>query len=203
MKNKAQVWVETVLYTLIGIALIGIVLGLVMPKITDIKDKMVVEQSINALNEIDQKINDALKAPGNERAVSLTLKRGSLLIETTEILKGNTAGPSTTATDKLVLTIDGLRKPYSELNSDIDMNRVTVKTTKKAKYSVNLTVELKGIDLTYGKSDSNEGQLAQTLTNAPLPYKLIIKNNGLVCVNNCGAAITNQVKAINVDIHQG
>ena len=46
LKKKGQIWVETVLYTLIGLALIGITLAIMMPKITQSREKVVVEQSI-------------------------------------------------------------------------------------------------------------------------------------------------------------
>ena len=38
--HKGQVWVETVLYTLIGLALIGVVLAIITPKINETRDKI-------------------------------------------------------------------------------------------------------------------------------------------------------------------
>ena len=43
--KKAQVWIETVIYTLIALALIGTVLAFVKPKIQEIQDKIVKIQS--------------------------------------------------------------------------------------------------------------------------------------------------------------
>ena len=61
MRNKkGQVWIETVLYTLIGISLIGLVLAFVTPKINEAKDRAVVEQTINSLSTFDEKMNAAL-----------------------------------------------------------------------------------------------------------------------------------------------
>ena len=67
--RSAQVWIETVLYTLIGLALIGIVLTFVMPRINEAKDKIVVEQTIASLNAFDEKIQMTLQAPGSRRRV--------------------------------------------------------------------------------------------------------------------------------------
>ena len=63
--ERGQVWVETVLYTLIGLALIALVLAFVTPKINQSRDKIIVEQTINSLNEFDEKIGAVLSAPGN------------------------------------------------------------------------------------------------------------------------------------------
>ena len=45
---KGQIWVETVLYTLIALALIGITLAFVMPKINESKNNLIVEQTISS-----------------------------------------------------------------------------------------------------------------------------------------------------------
>ena len=70
MVKKAQIWIETVLYTLIGLALIGIVLTIVTPKINEQKDRSVIEQSIEALNNFDSKITETLdRGGGNVRSI--------------------------------------------------------------------------------------------------------------------------------------
>jgi len=37
--KRAQVWVETVIYTLIGLSIMGVVLAVAIPKINETKDK--------------------------------------------------------------------------------------------------------------------------------------------------------------------
>ena len=54
--KKGQVWIETVVYTLIGLSIIAIILTMAMPQIDKMKDKSVVEQTATALNELDKKI---------------------------------------------------------------------------------------------------------------------------------------------------
>ena len=60
MNLKGQVWIETVVYILIGLALIAIVLAFVMPRINEEKNKAIVEQTIKALSVLDDKINEVV-----------------------------------------------------------------------------------------------------------------------------------------------
>ena len=56
IRKDGQVWVETVIYTLIGLAIIALVLTAALPKINAKKDEMMIEQSIEALGNIDSKV---------------------------------------------------------------------------------------------------------------------------------------------------
>ena len=53
-KNKGQIWIETVLYTLIGLVLIGVTLAIVMPKINAARDRILVEQTASSMGVIDE-----------------------------------------------------------------------------------------------------------------------------------------------------
>ena len=57
-EKKAQVWVETVIYTLIGLTVIGILLGFSKPKIDSMKDKIIIEQTIDLFERINSLILD-------------------------------------------------------------------------------------------------------------------------------------------------
>ena len=48
-RKKGQIWVETVIYTLIAFAMIGLALSFVKPKIDEIQDRGIIEQSITLL----------------------------------------------------------------------------------------------------------------------------------------------------------
>src|SRR3989344_7977654 len=52
-QTKGQIWVETVVYTLIAFTLIGLVLAFIKPKIEEIQDKGIVEQSVSVLQDMD------------------------------------------------------------------------------------------------------------------------------------------------------
>ncbi|MDO8459736.1 MAG: hypothetical protein Q7S74_01370 [Nanoarchaeota archaeon] len=172
--KKGQIWVETVLYTLIGLALIGITLAIISPKISQTKDKLVVEQSINSLNVIDEKINEVLgRGPGNVRIISdFTIKRGEFYINSTG--------------DSIVYVIKDLNKPYSEPGIPINIGRIKV-LSEEGKKSSTVYLTLYYIDtanITYhGEKDVKKFSAAST------PYKFLIENVG--DVNNTGLFIIN------------
>ncbi len=159
--KKGQVWIETVLYTLIGLALIGMVLGFAMPKITDAKDKAAIEQTIKSLDDFDGKMNTLL-IPGNVRIYELTLKRGSLNFNL--------------ANNKVSFIIDDLRKPYSEPGVDIAAGRIIIRSEKGQKdSSVILTLNY-DLDIVYGAGDENTGE--KKFNPASIPYKFSMTNIG-------------------------
>ncbi len=162
IKRKAQIWVETVIYVLIGLALIGLVLGFVVPRINEAKDRLVVEQTIDSLNAVDEKINSALTAPGNVRRIDFTMKKGELYIKPEE--------------DRIVFVFEGLGEAYSEPDSVIEFAKVEEVTRKMQKgYSIELTLNYaEEFDLRYENSGSEK-----KLTQSATPYKFSIINRGV------------------------
>ena len=79
--SKGQVWIETVVYTLIAFAILGAVLGFAKPKIEELQDKAVIEQSILMLENIDGIIEEIKTVQGNKREIELGIKKGSLTID--------------------------------------------------------------------------------------------------------------------------
>ena len=80
MNKKGQIWVETVVYTLIAFTLIGLVLTFAKPKIEEIQDKGLIEQSIKVLDDIDLIIK-TLGGSGNQRLIMLGISKGTLNID--------------------------------------------------------------------------------------------------------------------------
>jgi len=163
-KRRGQIWVETVLYTLIGLALIGAVLALATPKINEAKDRAVIEQSVDSLNVLDGKIRDVLdKGDGNIRKVELlTLKRGKLTINPLN--------------DNIVFFIDGLEKPYSEPGVAIEVGSIKITSEEGAKKST-VSLELNyssSFNLTY-----NGGEEIRSFTAASIPYSFSFENKGV------------------------
>jgi len=81
MQKKGQVWIETVTYTLVAFVLIGLVLAFAKPKIEELQDQSIIEQSLTMLKQIDsvvQEINE--KGIGNKRKIEINLRKGSLTI---------------------------------------------------------------------------------------------------------------------------
>jgi len=164
MNKNAQVWIETVIYTLIGLSIIGVVLGLVKPAIDERKDSMSIKQSIDLLNYIDQQIDD-VKYSGAGTSIPLDIKigRGKLYLDGEK--------------DKISMVIDGSRSKFSEPGEVVsiggNIQALTVK--KSSKYTVNLSIDYSNrANITYKRKD-----ILQTLQSAPVAYGFYLKNNGL------------------------
>jgi len=159
--KRGQIWIETVIYTLIGLALIALVLSYAMPKISQMKDNALVEQSISAMNGLNDKIVEVRNSPGSRKVVDFTLKSGELLID-----------PSN---NSLSLSIDGLSSAYSEPGVGIDIGKAKVLTEKNQKdYSVNIKISYPNINITYNGQDS-----LKKLDASSNPYKLTLTNRGV------------------------
>ncbi len=160
MNKKAQIWVETVIYTLIGLSILGVLLAVSKPKIESYQDRLIIEQTINSLNEIDSKIyNSLLGGNGNRRIVDLKISKGTLTIDSKE--------------DKLYWVLDSSYK-YSEPNLEVPWGKMTVLTSgESSPWKIQIGINYPGIDLTYNGND-NTKELGQ----APVPYELIIENLG-------------------------
>lgn len=59
--KSGQVWIETVLYTLIGLSIIGVILAMVRPAIEEKRDEITLQQSIDILKGIDNNIADVIQ----------------------------------------------------------------------------------------------------------------------------------------------
>lgn len=162
MKEKGQIWVETVLYTIIILAIITIILGFVLPVIEKQKDESMVEQSINSLKILDEKIKDASKENGNVRIAELGIREGELFID----------GQS----NKIVLVLSELSSVYSQPGQSIQIGNVRILSTEgKKKSSINISLEY-GFNLTYDGKD-----VITKFSPARIPYKFSIENiNGII-----------------------
>ena len=157
-KNKiAQIWIESVLYTIIGLSIIGIVLAFVIPKVNESKDSIIVEQSITSLKQLDSKINDVARQKGNIGRIDFNIKRGYLYINSTG--------------DRITLVVDGLTSLYSESNVSISDGNLKILSMKGQKTNtVYLTLDYE-LNITFnGKDDEKK------ITAANLAYKLLIEN---------------------------
>lgn len=161
--NKGQIWVETVIYTLIGIALIGLVLAILTPKIKEYKDRSVIEQTIESLNLIDSKIIETLDAPGNKRKINFKLDRGLLVINSTG--------------SKIKYILDESNVRYSEPDVPVSIGRIKVLTEELTEtYKITLTLDYL-YNITYdGKNNKEE----QEFTPVSIPYQFFVENKGVV-----------------------
>jgi type II secretory pathway pseudopilin PulG len=157
--RRGQIWVETVIYTLIGMAVIGLVLAGALPKINEKKDSLTIERSIEALGNIDDKIYAVLGASGSRRVVNLEVKSGSLVIDP--------------AANTISWIIDS-SFAYSEVDKPVPFGKLSITTTKKGDYEVKLELKYNNFNLKYDGQDTEE----RRFNVAPTPYVLVINNNG-------------------------
>jgi hypothetical protein len=158
LKKRGQVWIETALYTLIGLTLIGLVLGFVNPRINQSRDTVLVEQTISSLNILDERINII---EGNIRVFDFAIRKGEFYILPEE--------------DKIVFSLNDLSKPYSENGSTIDLGRIELFSLKVQKGGItNLTLSYAGrFDIQFNGGEDNV-----KFNSAPTPYKFSVTNKG-------------------------
>ena len=161
MENKrGQIWVETVIYTLIALILIGLVLSFVKPKITEVQDKSVIQQSISTLNEINNVVTSiAAEGPGNKREVDVSLGEGMLMIDGVN--------------NQLVFSLQSTYQ-FSEPEKNVSYGNIVIFDHVENNLNlINLTLNYSQYNITYG------GQNTQGfITAASTPYKVFITNKG-------------------------
>jgi type II secretory pathway pseudopilin PulG len=174
-----QIWVETVIYTLIALTIMGIVLSFAIPKIGQIKDKATIDQTVDVLKEMNNVILSAVQnGPGNKRVVEINIKKGSLTIDKTN--------------DDIIFSMS-TDYIYSEpceasdtvcAGKTIDIGNVKALTKKEGSaYNVLLSVDYTSYnyDLTYNKDNdiANYNTGVEKLDQSTTPYKIVIENKGL------------------------
>jgi len=167
--GKAQIWIETVIYTLIALIMIGAVLTFARPKIQEIQDKIVIDQSFESLEEIDSQIMSAINGGiGNKRIISVEIKKGELKIDDQE-------------PNQILFILKDSRSIYSEPTTDPEKflkigGKIEVQTQKTGKTAV-VVLRLKydpgDVDIIYSSEYGN------ILGKSPSPYKFTITNLGL------------------------
>ena len=158
--KKGQVWMETLLYTVVSIAILGVVLSFALPKLEQNKERALIAMHISTLKTLDALVLNLANAPaGNSRAYSLQLERGTFVIDGTA--------------NKLLFTIPEVGVKYSEVGVTIHDGSVSVLTSAagKKKYTITLSTSYDslGLDLVADQKDS-----ALEFTQAPTPYTLQI-----------------------------
>jgi hypothetical protein len=161
MKKRGQVWIETVTYTLIAFMLIGLVLAYAKPKIEELQDKVIIDQSIKMLKDIDFVSSEVGEGSvGNKRKIQILLKKGSLELNPLE--------------DLIIFHIQS-RYTYSEPGEGYEDGGINVLTQTMGKYNnVTLTLNYSG---TYNITH-NDLENSKTLSKSSTPYNLFISNKG-------------------------
>ncbi len=162
---KGQIWVETMVYTLIAFALMGLVLAFVRPKVQAIQDQGVIEQSVSVMNDLNSVIT-SLGVPGNQRVLDVSINKGTFTWDSKN--------------DEISIDVPS-NSEYSQPGQNVSSGNVVILTKQQGSaYDVTLTISYAGLyNLTFNNLDSSD-QLSQS----PNPYKILIENNGVDASGN-------------------
>ncbi|MGD9275995.1 MAG: hypothetical protein PVJ67_02385 [Candidatus Pacearchaeota archaeon] len=160
--KRGQVWVETVIYTLIALIMIGTVISVVKPKIEAGRDQAVLDQSLGLMKTLDSVFKDLSQAPGNQRIIELGVKKGNFIIDA--------------KSDKIIFEMES-KYQYSEpwVLIDNDASGITFYTEKIGK--INNVTLTKDYSDEYNLSYFAEDKL-KILSSSSNSYKATILNRG-------------------------
>ncbi len=162
MEKRGQVWIETVVYTLIGLVIIGSLLAISKPKIDEIKDQMVIKQTIDAMKTLNQQIEETSQTAGIKRVPEIRFQKGELIISPSEnIIYWKYENSHSQYSEPGVLIQDGELKILTEKDKTISIKIYL-------NYSERFNIKYDG------------GNEEKTLQNANLPYSFAIENMGAV-----------------------
>jgi hypothetical protein len=157
--KRGQVWIETVIYTLIAFVMIGLVLSFARPKIQELQDQLILDQSIEVLKKIDSTIL-SMGSAGNQRILPVTIKKGEIQIDGEE--------------DKIIFNMES-KSLYSEPDKEIIDGSVIILTKEKTDLNlVTLTLDYNEIyNLTMEGKDEKK-----SLSSASTEYSISIIHKG-------------------------
>lgn len=158
MKKRGQALIEAVIYILIGLALIAIVLTFAYPKIQEIQDKALLEQSLEMMQDMADTIKDVNQGgEGSQRIIEIGIKKGTIRINSVE--------------DSLVFELESSYM-YSEPGVKYPRGDLIVLTETVGETNiVTFSLKYKDIfDITYMEEENSK-----TLGKGNLPYKILIK----------------------------
>jgi hypothetical protein len=161
IKNKrAQVWIETVVYTLIAFVMIGLVLSFVKPKIEESKDKAIIKQSMEMMESINSIMEEIKTVPGNKRLIGLGIKKGELVID---------------ASKDIIIFESESEYQYSEYGEIIEEGNLKIMTQKRGDLNrINITKDFSDdFNITWQGDD-----ISKTISSASTIYKVFIENVG-------------------------
>lgn len=158
--KKAQIWIETVIYTLIAFALIATVLAFVKPKIDEMQDKAIIEQTISMMKDVDSTVSEIVQGgSGNKRKIEVGINKGTLNIDGENNL--------------LLFEIDS-RYVYSEPGKEIENGNLLINTEQIGDTNkVTIKRNYEDYNITFSGKDETKA-----LSKASTPYNLFITNKG-------------------------
>jgi type II secretory pathway pseudopilin PulG len=159
-KKIGQVWIETVIYTLIAFVIIGLVLTYARPKIAEIQDRAILKQSTEMMKDLDLTIL-GMSGAGNQRLLEIGINKGDLVLDCIN--------------NKIIFELES-QSVYSEIGKNVSDGNIVVLTQKKVGYNlITLTRDYNsGYNITF-----NGDKIEKKISQASTPYKLTILNRGI------------------------
>ena len=157
--KRGQIWVETVIYSLIAFVMIGLVLTFANPKLQEIQDRAIIEQSINVMENLDILISN-IGSPGNRRSIELNIQKGLLKIDGVN--------------DLLLFEMES-SATYSEIGAEINHGEIIITTQSEG--SEEIVTLMRDYSSQYNITYEGKDELKE-LSKSPTPYKLLISNKG-------------------------
>ncbi|MBU4308298.1 MAG: hypothetical protein KJ566_00680 [Nanoarchaeota archaeon] len=160
MKKRGQVWVETMIYTLVAFALIAAVLFFVKPKVEEIRDQALIEQSLEVMKYFDSTILElGQSVSGNKREIEVGIKKGTLLID----------GEN----EKIVFEMKS-KYEYSEPGEIISEGSLNVSTEKIGdENKITISKNYSNYNLTFNSADESK-----LISSSSTPYTIFVSNKG-------------------------
>jgi len=160
MKKRGQVWVETMIYTLVAFALIAAVLFFVKPKVEEIRDQALIEQSLEVMKYFDSTILElGQSVSGNKREIEVGIKKGTLLID----------GEN----EKIVFEMKS-KYEYSEPGEIISEGSLNVSTEKIGdENKITISKNYSSYNLTFNSADESK-----LISSSSTPYTIFVSNKG-------------------------
>lgn len=157
--KNAQVWIETVTYTLIGLAIIGAMMAVLIPRVNQMTDRAVITQTIDALNVLNDQFAEVAVYSGSQRNIEFMLKKGELLINPVD--------------ETISFTLKNTNLLYSQVGELIERGDIFILTKEitSKKYDITLMLNYSNYNLTYYDKDNEK-----IFTSASTPYRFLIQN---------------------------
>ncbi len=160
MRNRSgQVWIETVIYTLIAFVMIGLVLSYARPKIEELQDRAILQQSTEMMKQIDSTIQ-SMGGAGNQRILEIGIKDGTLKADALN--------------NKIIFELE-TKSIYSEPGKQISDGSIIVLTEEKT--GGNIVTLTRDYSSNYDLKFEGKNEL-KTISKASNPYRLTILNEG-------------------------
>lgn len=160
-RKKADIWISTVIYIFISIAIITALLLAARPKIEEARDRLTIQYMINAFNSIDSLIKEVNEIPGTARNFEMKISKGTMHIIPQQ--------------DRIEWSIT-TDFEFSEPGKEIQVGRVYINTTKTQRISTKIFLNYTTpINITTNANDEGNNI---TLTQSPNIYKIQIQNLG-------------------------